>query len=115
MILNFKTIIELKNDILIKEGDLVEDIIFVKKGKLSLELPLNKNPKIQKTKTIRTHTLKNSPSMLMRSQTNSEPFKKRRSNIFQNVQTFNQVKTIMNNNKLDKKKEEEKNNIQSNF
>ena len=35
----FKPIIALKNDILIKNGDLVEEIIFVKKGSLSLEIP----------------------------------------------------------------------------
>ena len=95
----------MRNDILIKEGDLVEDIIFVKKGKLSLELPLDKNPKVQKTKTILNQTLKNSPSMLLRTQTNLDPFKRRRSSIFQNVQTFNQVKTLINS--LEKKKEEE--------
>ena len=105
VILNFKPIIAMRNDILIKEGDLVEDIIFVKKGKLSLELPLDKNPKVQKTKTILNQTLKNSPSMLLRTQTNLDPFKRRRSSIFQNVQTFNQVKTLINS--LEKKKEEE--------
>ncbi len=107
VILNFKPIIAMKNDILIKEGDLVEDIIFVKRGKLSLELPLNKNPKL-KTKTIKTQSLKNSPSMLMRNQTSTDPFKRRRSSIFNDVQTFSQVKTLINNNL---KKEEE--NIQT--
>ena len=33
----FKPIIAMKNDILIKEGEFVEDIIFVKKGKITLE------------------------------------------------------------------------------
>ena len=107
VILNFKPIIAMKNDILIKEGDLVEDIIFVKRGKLSLELPLNKNPKL-KTKTIKTQSLKNSPSMLIRNQTSTDPFKRRRSSIFNDVQTFSQVKTLINNNL---KKEEE--NIQT--
>ncbi len=113
VILNFKPIIAMRNDILIKEGDLVEDIIFVKKGKLSLELPLNKNPKVQKTKTIINQTLKNSPSMLLRTQTNLDPFKRRRSSIFQNVQTFNQVKTLINRDKKKEEEEEEENkNIQ---
>ena len=39
VILAFKPILALKNDILIKNGELVEDIIFVKKGSLSLEIP----------------------------------------------------------------------------
>ena len=40
VVLNLIPTIAIKNDVLIKEGELVEDIIFVKKGKLSLELPL---------------------------------------------------------------------------
>ena len=39
VILSFKPILALKNDILIKNGDLVDEIIFVKKGNLSLEVP----------------------------------------------------------------------------
>ena len=41
VILSFKPIIAYKNDILINEGDLIEEIIFVKKGVLSAELPIN--------------------------------------------------------------------------
>ena len=41
VILSFKPILALKNDILVNEGDIVEDIMFVKKGILSVELPLN--------------------------------------------------------------------------
>ena len=45
VILSFKPILALKKDILVNEGDIVEDIMFVKKGVLSLELPLNmENP-----------------------------------------------------------------------
>jgi len=45
VILSFKPILALKNDILVNEGDIVEDIMFVKKGILSVELPLNtENP-----------------------------------------------------------------------
>ena len=36
----FQPILAIKNDILIKDGDFIEDIIFVKKGKLTLELPI---------------------------------------------------------------------------
>ena len=44
--LAFKPIIAYKNDILVNDGDMIEDIIFVKKGALSLELPINiVNPK----------------------------------------------------------------------
>ena len=41
VILAFKAIIAYKNDILVTEGDLLEDIMFVKKGALSVELPIN--------------------------------------------------------------------------
>ena len=41
VILAFKAVIAEKNDILVTEGDLLEDIMFVKKGVLSVELPLN--------------------------------------------------------------------------
>ena len=41
VILSFKPVLALKNDILVNEGDIVEDIMFVKKGILSVELPLN--------------------------------------------------------------------------
>ena len=45
VILSFKPILALKKDILVNEGDIVEDIMFVKKGILSVELPLNmENP-----------------------------------------------------------------------
>ena len=36
----FQPILAIKNDILIKDGDFIEDIIFVKKGKLTLELSI---------------------------------------------------------------------------
>ena len=51
VVLNFNPILAVKNDILIKDGELVEDIIFVKKGKLSLELPLEFNPKFNQNNT----------------------------------------------------------------
>ena len=40
VIFAFKPILAIKNDILIKDGEFVEDIIFVKKGKITLELPI---------------------------------------------------------------------------
>ena len=36
----FKPILGIRNDILIKDGDFIEDIIFVKSGKIGLELPI---------------------------------------------------------------------------
>ncbi len=42
-IMAFKPVLALKNDILIKEGDLVDNIILVKRGRLSLEIPLDLN------------------------------------------------------------------------
>ena len=44
VILCFNPILAVKNDILIKDGDFVEDIILVKKGKISIELPVRINP-----------------------------------------------------------------------
>ena len=41
VILSFKPILAYKNDILVNENDLIEDIIFVKQGVLSVELPIN--------------------------------------------------------------------------
>ena len=41
VILSFKAVIAFKNDILVNEGDLLEEIMFVKKGVLSVELPIN--------------------------------------------------------------------------
>ena len=40
VILSLKPIIALRNDVLMKHGDYVEDIIFVKYGRLSLDLPI---------------------------------------------------------------------------
>ena len=45
VILSFRPIIALKNDILLNDGDMVEEIIFVKKGILIVQLPINfENP-----------------------------------------------------------------------
>ena len=41
VILAFKPILAYKNDILVNEGDMIEDIMFVKRGVLSVELPIN--------------------------------------------------------------------------
>ena len=41
VVLSFKPIIAYKNDLLVNDGDMVEEIIFVKKGMLTVELPIN--------------------------------------------------------------------------
>ena len=41
VILSFKPILAYKNYILVNEGDLIEEVIFVKHGVLSVELPIN--------------------------------------------------------------------------
>ncbi len=47
VIFAFKAIMAYKNDILVTEGDIMEDIMFVKKGVLSVELPINiTNPQV---------------------------------------------------------------------
>jgi len=40
VILSFKPIVAIRNDVLIKDGDFVEDLIFVKRGRLSLDIPI---------------------------------------------------------------------------
>ena len=53
VVLSFRPILAIKNDILVNEGDFVEDIIFVKKGILAVELPLNKkNPEENREKYL---------------------------------------------------------------
>ena len=47
ILLSFKPILAIKNDILIKDGDLVEEVFFVKNGKLSLEVPIKMNDDIE--------------------------------------------------------------------
>ena len=41
VILAFRAVVAYKNDILVNEGDMIKDIMFVKKGVLSIELPIN--------------------------------------------------------------------------
>jgi hypothetical protein len=56
ILLLFKPVLALKNDILIKDGDLLEEMIFVKKGKLNLEVPVDISDKYE------FGELKNSPN-----------------------------------------------------
>ena len=59
VILAFKSIMAYKNDILVNEGDMVEEILFVKKGALSLEIPINlSNPQENIDKYLNAPLLK---------------------------------------------------------
>ena len=59
VILSFKPILAIRNDILIKDGDFVEDIIFVEKGRLSLELPIRiEEEEINRAKTVKSRLIK---------------------------------------------------------
>ena len=53
----FQPILAIKNDILIKDGDFIEDIIFVKKGKLTLDLPIKIVKEPQKKNTNKSNKL----------------------------------------------------------
>ena len=71
IILALKPILALKNDILIKDGDFVEDIIFVKKGKLSLELPLDMSPQKKLSSVKKPSYLFNQENTIRLSRDNS--------------------------------------------
>ena len=66
VILSFKPIIAYKNDILVNDGDMVEDIMFVKKGVLSVEIPINvANPQenIEKYLNMSLLTIEKGPNI----------------------------------------------------
>ena len=59
VILCFKPILAYKNDILVNDGDIIEEIMFVKRGILSVELPINMtNPQENIDKYLNTSLLK---------------------------------------------------------
>ena len=93
IILALKPILALRNDILIKDGDFVEDIIFVKKGKLSLELPLDfSSPK--KIRSFKKSSITfNRDNTLSQFNTNSFNFKSKKLNY---CNTVARVQTIEN-------------------
>ena len=69
VILAFKPILSMKNDILVKDGDFIEEIIFVKKGRLSLEIPIDLNSRnigsnLLTLQTNTTHLIDKKDSML---------------------------------------------------
>ena len=59
VILAFRAVVAYKNDILVNEGDMIKDIMFVKKGVLSIELPINiTNPQDNVDKYLNMSLLK---------------------------------------------------------
>ena len=66
VILSLKPIRTVKNDILIKEGDLVEEALFIKSGSLSLEVSLNLNQFEQSNKTMMNRTGTKASSILQK-------------------------------------------------
>ena len=55
----FQPILAIKNDILIKDGDFIEDIIFVKKGKLTLELSIKIKEEEENINSNKSNSKKN--------------------------------------------------------
>ena len=96
VILCFKPILAVRNDILIKDGDFVEDMIFVKRGRLSLDLPLRieEEEEINKSKSGRISSVKTFKS-LKKSKT-----------------IFTRVMTHIEENDEEERKEEDDENIQ---
>jgi hypothetical protein len=76
VVLNFIPILAIRNDILINYGELVEDMIFVKKGKLSLELPLilkpNKETKTNNKKVSINQTFSYKKQLLNKTEENNK-------------------------------------------
>ena len=58
VILSFRPILVVKNDVLIKDGDFVEDIIFVKFGRLSLDIPILFEKEEMKTQLRESNTIR---------------------------------------------------------
>ena len=106
----FKPVLSVKNDILIKDGCFVEDMIFVKKGKLSLELPLLfEKPK--KVKTIKRNSKFNDHSTFFSNNLSKDlSINLKKTNNLTNIKTNF---SFLNSNKSNKDKEkEEKENFQ---
>ena len=59
VILAFKPILAMKNDILVKDGDFIEEIIFVKKGRLTLQIPIDIKTRSLSSNLITLNTINN--------------------------------------------------------
>ena len=89
IVTSMKPILSMKDDVLINEGDVVEDIIFIKKGVLSLEIGINLDePKkyAEEHLKVTTHTNQNKHENLTYFQTIPTRMKES-SNIFLNYTT----------------------------
>ena len=126
VILCFKPILAYKNDILVNAGDMLEEIMFVKRGTLTVELPLNMtNPQENIDKYLNTPFLKiekgpniekignstiihgnNKKYNNILSSINENENNKKRLSSFQNTSTYgaSSNNTFTNNQTLSKKK-----------
>ena len=96
VILAFKPILGVKNERLVNEGDYIEEIIFVKRGRLSLEIPL---PLIIKKETI------NKIETLRKTKTS---FQFGLNKTFIPISTTNKVPTLINSSTLEEINDDEK-------
>ena len=80
VILAFRPILVMKNEKLVNEGDYIEEIVFVKRGSLSLELPL---PVLLKDKDIENINIFNRRNTILNMQFTHYPLK---TNITENYQ-----------------------------
>ena len=87
VIMAFRPILSLKNEKLINEGDYIEEIVFVKKGTLALELPL---PIYVSDKEIEGYLTRKSTGNYTTFEFNRAPSKKRFSNERPIVLNFNE-------------------------
>ena len=91
VILKFKPILALKNDVLVKQGEFIEEIIFVKNGKLSLCISINKN-------IYQKATLNNTISKLSSSLVSSHQLKSIQTRTYHlDDFTYSNTKTFRNN------------------
>jgi CRP-like cAMP-binding protein len=91
VILAFKPILALKNDVLVKQGEFIEEIIFVKNGKLSLCISIDKN-------VYQKATLNNTISKLSSSLVSSHQLKSIQTRTYHlDDFTYSNTKTFRNN------------------
>ena len=135
VILAFKPIMAYKNDILVNEGEMVEDIMFVKKGVLALELAINMDdpkenidkyltssrltlptkPSIESSGKNKLFNIKNSSNSIMNEGKNTRftnflnAINERDSNKYNYIYLFNEEKT------KEKEKEKKEVNIKKNI
>ena len=80
IVTSMKPILSMKDDILIQEGDIIEDIIFIKSGILSLEIGINLEE----------------PQKYLEDQLQKNQTAKKRFDTLSNLKSFTQIKSIDN-------------------